>query len=148
MGAAQKHLMATWLQAILRAVEDLHLALVAALERRIIRLEARNEAFIGRKHHSNLDAWIARRAQDDLIAALEDRFALGTAHPKIEADTIGLLFTARDVAPARTKVLGHVRVLEEALAQKPGLKTVMVDAGRPAADAVRSRLKSAWASRR
>jgi hypothetical protein len=59
-----------------------------------------------------------------LIAALEDRFALGTAYPKIEADTIRLLFTARDVAPADTKVLGHVRVLEEALAQK----TAMVDA--------------------
>lgn len=146
--AAQKRLMATWLQAILRAAEGLHLGLVAALERRIIRIEARNEAFISRIDHSALDAWIARRAQDDLIAALEDRIALGASHPKTEADAIRLLFTARDIAPADAKVIGKVRNLEEVLAQKPGLKTVMVDAGRPAADAIRSRLKSAWANRR
>lgn len=141
--AGQKHLMATWLQAILRAAEDLHLGLVAALERRIIRIGARNELFISRTQHSALDAWIARRAQDDLIAALEDRFALGTVHLKTEADAIRLLFTARDIAPADAVALRHVRVLEDVLAQKPGLKTVMLDAGRPAVDAIRSRLKDA-----
>ena len=142
--AAQKHLMTAWLQAILRAAEDLHLSLIGALERRIIKIKARNEFFIDRLHRSKLDAWIARRAQDDLIAALEDRIWLETAHPNSEADAIRLLFAVRDIAPADAKVLGHVRVLEDELAQKPSLKAVMLDAGRPAMDAIQSRLKGTW----
>jgi hypothetical protein len=140
-GAAQKHLMTTWLQDLLSAAQDLHLSLLATLERRIIRIEERNKIFVGRKQRSELDAWIALRSQDDLIALLEDRYSLEAAHPKSEADAIELLFTARDIAPADPTVLGCVRVFEDVLVDKPNLKTVMIDAGRPAAEAIRSRLK-------
>ena len=81
------------------------------------------------------------RSQDDLIAVLEDRYSLEAAHPKSEADAIELLFTARDIAPADPTVLGCVRVVEDVLVDKPNLKTVMIDAGCPAADAIRSRLR-------
>lgn len=133
---AQKHLMAAWLQTSLRAAEDLHHGLVSALERRVIRIKARNEFFIGRLQISALDAWMARRAQDDLIAALEDLSALRTTQLKTEADALRLLFAASDIAPADAKVLGHVRALKEALGQKPGLETAMMDTGRTAVDAV------------
>ena len=141
-GAAQKYLMTTWLQDLISAAHDLHLSLLATLERHIIRIEERNKIFAGRKQRSELDAWIALRSQDDLVAALEDRFSLETAHPKSEADAIKLLFTARDIGPADAIVLGCVRLLEDVLAVKPSLNTIMIDAGRPAADAIRSRLKS------
>ncbi|NQY60711.1 hypothetical protein [Cognatishimia sp.] len=140
-GAAQKHLMTTWLQDLLSAAQDLHLSLLAALERRIIRIEERNKTFVGQIQRSKLEAWLALSSQDDLIALLEDRYSLEAAHPKSEADAIELLFTARDIAPTDATVLGCVRVLEDVLVGKPNLKTAMIDAGRPAADAIRSRLK-------
>ena len=140
-GAAQKHLMTTWLQDLLSVAQDLHLSLLEALERRIIRIEERSKIFVGRKERSELDAWIALRSQDDLIAVLEDQYSLESAHPKSEADVIKLLFIARDIAPADASVLSCVRLLEGVLVDKPNLKTLMIDAGRPAADAIRSRLK-------
>lgn len=140
-GVAQKHLMTTWLQDLLSAAQDLHLSLLGALGRRIINIAERSEIFVGRKERSELDAWIALRSQDDLIAVLEDRYSLEAAHPKSEADAIKLLFTAREIAPADASVLGGVRLLEGVLAEKPNLKTIMIDAGRPAADAIRSQLK-------
>ncbi|MCD9148834.1 hypothetical protein [Pseudophaeobacter flagellatus] len=146
--AAQKHLMAEWLQDLLSAAEGLHLGLVATLERRIHNLEIRNSAFSGRASHSELDAWMARRSQDDLVATIEDLISLRAMQPKTEADVLRLLFTARDIAPTDAKVLSCVRMVEKSLAQKPGLKTVMIDAGRPAADAIRSRLKGAWFNHR
>jgi hypothetical protein len=91
---------------------------------------------------------MARRAQDDLIAALEDRSTLDAAHSKTEADAIRILFTAHDIAPADAAVLSGVRTLEQTIAQKPSLKTAMTNAGRPAADAVRSGLKNSWFNRR
>ncbi|WP_162561697.1 hypothetical protein [Yoonia vestfoldensis] len=140
-GAVQKHLMTTWLQDLLRAAQDLHLSLLATLERRIIRIEERTRIFSGRKQRSELDAWIASRSQDDLIAALEDRYSLEAAHLKSESDAIGLLFAAKDIVPADAEVLGCVKVLEDLLAQKPGLRAVLINAGRPALDALRFRLK-------
>ena len=146
--ATQKHLMAKWLRELLRAAEELHLSLVAALERRIACVEERSLDFTGRARRSDIDAWMARRAQDDLVAALEERIALDAAYPKAERDAIRLLFAAQDIAPADAEVLGRVRALEKMLAQKPGLKTAMLDLGRPAADAIQSRLKGTWFSRR
>ncbi|WP_162617620.1 hypothetical protein [Yoonia maritima] len=146
--AAQTHLMAEWLRGLLCAAEGLHLGLIATLERRIDNLEARNSAFFGRASHSELDAWMARRSQDDLVATIEDLISLNAMQPKTEADVLRLLFTARDITPADAKVLGCVRMVEKSLAQKPGLKTVMIDAGRPAANAIRSRLKGAWFNQR
>ncbi|WP_454276533.1 hypothetical protein [Roseovarius sp. MBR-154] len=147
-GAAQKHLMAGWYAELQRAAEDLHCSIVVALERRIALLEERNQNFADLAGQSDLNAWMARRAQDDLIAALEDRSTLDAAHSKTEADAIRILFTAHDIAPADAAVLSGVRTLEQTIAQKPSLKTAMTNAGRPAADAVRSGLKNSWFNRR
>ena len=147
-GAAQKHLMAEWYAELQSAAEDLHRSIVVALERRIVLLEERNQNFAGLAGQSDLNAWMARRAQDDLIAALEDRSTLEAAHSKTEADAIRILFTAHDIAPADAAVLSGVRTLEQTIAQKPSLKTAMTNAGRPAADAVRSGLRSSWFNRR
>lgn len=147
-GAAQKHLMAEWYAELQRVAEDLHRSIVVTLERRIVLLEERNQNFADLAGQSDLNAWMARRAQDDLIAALEDRSTLEAAHSKTEADAIRILFTARDIAPADAAVLSGVRTLEQTIAQKPSLKTAMTNAGRPAADAVRSGLKNSWFNRR
>lgn len=147
-GAAQKHLMAGWYAELQRAAEDLHRSIVVALESRIALLEERNQNFADLAGQSDLNAWMARRAQDDLIAALEDRSTLDAAHSKTEADAIRILFTAHDIAPADAAVLSGVRTLEQTIAQKPSLKTAMTNAGRPAADAVRSGLKNSWFNRR
>lgn len=143
-GAAQKQLMAEWYAELQRAAENLHRSIVVALERRIALLEERNQNFADLAGQSDLNAWMARRAQDDLIAALEDRSTLEAAHPKTEADAIRLLLTAHDLAPADAAVLNGILAVEQTIAQKPSLKTAITNAGRPAVDAIRSRLKSSW----
>ncbi|WP_281968663.1 hypothetical protein [Roseovarius nanhaiticus] len=147
-GAAQKHMMAEWHADLQGAAEELHAGVIAALERRIVRLEERSGTFARNAAQSDLDAWMARRAQDDLIGALEDRASLIASHPKAEADAIRLLFSAREIAPADAAVLSRVREVEQVIARKPGLKAVMIEAGRPAGHMLRSRLKGRWFNRR
>lgn len=147
-GHAQKQLMADWHEDLLRAAEKLHGSIISAVERRIDCLEDRSRTFASDAAQSDLDAWMARRAQDDLIAALEDRASLNASRPKAEVDAIRLLFSAREIAPADADVLWRVHEVELTMARKPGLKTVMIEAGRPAGDMLRSRLKGRWFNRR
>lgn len=147
-GAAQKHLMSEWHSDLQGAAEELHANIIAALERRIFRLEQRSGSFASTASQSDLDAWMARRAQDDLIAALEDRASLIASRPKAEADAIRLLFSAREIAPADAAVLSQVHKVEQTIARKPGLKAVMMGAGRPASDMLRSYSKGRWFRRR
>jgi hypothetical protein len=114
------------------------------LERRITRLEERSEAFARNASRSDLDAWMARRAQDDVIAALEERHSHSASRPVAEVDAVRLLFSAREIAPADANVLLRVHDVEEVIARKPGLKTAMIEAGRPTGDMLRSRLKVHW----
>ncbi|WP_144431706.1 hypothetical protein [Jannaschia seosinensis] len=147
-GAAQKRLMAEWHENLLRHAEELHRVIVAALDRRIALLEDRVRVFANRARRSNLEDWMAQRAQDDVIAALEDRVELEAMHPNTEVDAIRLLFIARDVAPTDAAVLGGVGEVERTIACKPGLKTAMLEVGRPVAGAFRSGLKGSWFNRR
>lgn len=146
-GAAQKHLMAEWHADLQGAAKELHASIIAALERRMVKLEERSGAFAKNAAKSDLDAWMARRAQDDLIAALEDQATLIASRPRAEADAIRLLFSAREIAPADAAVLSRVQEVEQAMARRPGLKTVMIEAGLPARDMLRSRLTGRWFNR-
>lgn len=145
---AQKHLRREWLEELLRATEELLFGLIASLEHRIKRLEERRRDFACRAQQSDLDAWMARRAQDDLIAALEDRISLDTMHPKDEVDVVHLLFAARDLAPVDPDILDRAHKVQSVLACKPGLKTVMIDTARNGTKALRSRPKGVWYSAR
>ncbi|MDK3073554.1 hypothetical protein QO034_10560 [Sedimentitalea sp. JM2-8] len=147
-GYAQKQLKADWHEELKRDAEELHGSIVAALERRIARLEKRSVIFASNGLQSDLDAWMAQRTQDDLIAALEDRASFSDARPKAEADAIRLLFSAREIAPADAAVLSRIHEVEQKIARKPGLKAAMAEAGRPAGDVLRSRLKGCWFDRR
>lgn len=147
-GAAQKHLMSEWHSDLRGAAEELHASIVAVRDRRIVRLEQRSDAFATNAAKSDLDAWMARKAQDDLIAALENRASLTASRPKAEADAIRLLFSAREMAPADAAVLSQVQELEQKIARKPGLKAEMMEAGRPASDMLRSYTKGRWFHRR
>ncbi|MFZ5965334.1 hypothetical protein ACOXXX_20515 [Thalassococcus sp. BH17M4-6] len=147
-GYAQKQLMADWHEDLLRAAEDLHGSIISAVERRIDHLEDRSRTFASNASQSALDAWMARRAQDDLIAAQEDSASLIASRPKTEVDAIRLLFSAREIAPADADVLSRVHEVELTIARKPGLKTLMIEAGRPAGDMLRSRLKGRGFNRR
>ncbi|MCP1167778.1 hypothetical protein [Limimaricola litoreus] len=147
-GFAQKQLMADWHEDLQRAAEDLHESILAALDRRIVWLEERSGTFARTSSKTELDAWMARRAKDDVIAALEDRTSLDASRPTTEADAIRLLFEARAIAPADAAVLENVRKVEQTIARKPGLKVVMMQAGRPASDLLRTRLKERWVNRR
>ncbi|MGR3759161.1 hypothetical protein ACUXV3_03365 [Roseobacteraceae bacterium NS-SX3] len=72
-GYAQKQLMADWHEDLQRAAEELHGSIITALERRIARLEERSVTFARNASKTELEAWMARRAQDDVIAALAGR---------------------------------------------------------------------------
>jgi hypothetical protein len=87
---------------------------------------------------------MAQRAQDDLIAALEDRASLIMSRPKAEVDAIRLLFSARDIAPADAAVLSRIHEVEQTFAQKPSLKAAMIEAGCPAGDLFKSQLNRRW----
>ncbi len=139
-GYAQKKLMADWSKDLQRAAEGLHASIITALEHRVTRLEEKAGTFARNASRSEIDAWMARRAQDDLVAALEDRACLIKSRPKGEVDAIKLLFNARDIAPANAAVLLQVHEVEQTIARKPGLKTAMIEAGRPAGDLLRTRL--------
>lgn len=143
-GYAQKQLMAEWHGDLQRTAEELHQSIMATLERRIDFLEKRAGTFAKNASRSDLDAWIARRAQDDLIAALEDRASLIASRPQAEADAIRLLFQAREITPADAAVLIGIRAVEQTIARKPGLKDVMMGAGHPVGGLLRSRLKGHW----
>ncbi|MCT8160004.1 hypothetical protein [Pseudoruegeria sp. SHC-113] len=145
---AQKKLIADWSMDLQRAAEELHESNNTALEHRIARLKERTCTFEKNASRSEIDAWIARRAQDDLIAALEDRAGLFASRPKAEVDAIRLLFIAREIAPANAAVLLRVHDVEQTLARKPGLKAAMIEAGRPAGNLLRSRLSRHWFNRR
>lgn len=147
-GYAQKKLMADWSLDLQRAAEGLHASIVTALEHRVARLEERAGTFARNASRSEIDAWMARRAQDDLIAALEDRTSLIMSRPKAEVDAIRLLFSARDIAPVDAAVLSRIHEVEQTIARKPGLKATMIEAGRPAGDLLRSRLNRRWFNRR
>lgn len=147
-GYAQKKLMADWSMDLQRAAEGLHWSIITALEHRVARLEERTGIFARNSSRSEIGAWMARRAQDDLIAALEDHASLSTSRPKAEVDAIRLLFNARDLAPADSAVLLRIHEVEQAIARKPGLRAAMIDAGRPAGVLLRSRLNRHWFNRR
>lgn len=140
-GYAQKQLMADWQEDLQRASEELHCHVIAALERRVACLTERAVTFALQTSRSDLDAWMFRRAQDDLIASLEDQASLIASHPKSEVDAIKLLFNARDIAPADAAVLSGVHTVEQAMARKPGLKAALIEAARPVGGLLRSRLK-------
>ncbi|CRL10120.1 hypothetical protein NIT7321_00963 [Phaeobacter italicus] len=147
-GYAQKKLMADWSIDLQRAAEGLHASIITALEQRVSRLEERIGTFARNSSRSEIDAWMARRAQDDLIAALEDHASLITSRPKAEVDAIRLLFNARDLAPADTAVLLRIHEVEQTIARKPGLRAAMIEAGRPAGALLRARLSRHWFNRR
>ena len=146
-GFAQKQLMADWHEDLQRAAKDLYDSIQAVLERRITRLEERSNTFAQYASRSDFDAWMARRAQDDVIAALEEHHGHSASRPKTEVDAIRLLFSARELAPADTAVLLQVHDLEQSIARKPNLKAAMIEAGRPAGDILSSRLKGYWFNR-
>lgn len=146
-GYAQKQLMAEWHRNLQRTAEELHQRIIVSLERRIDCLEERAGIIAKNASRSDLDAWMARRAQDDLIAAHEDRASLFASRPKVESDAIRLLFQARGIAPADTAVLKAVREVEQTISRKPGLKEVLMRAGPPASDLLRTRLKVRWFKR-
>ena len=143
-GYAQKQLMADWHKDLQQSAEHLHESILAVLELRITRLEQRSEAFARNASRSDLDAWMARRAQDDVIAALEDRQSHSATRPVAEVDAVRLLFSAREIAPADADVLLRVHDVKQLIARKPDLKTAMIEAGRPTGDMLRVRLKVHW----
>ena len=140
--------MADWSKDLQRAAEGLHTSIITALEHRVARMEERTGTFARNASRSEIDTWMARRAQDDLIAALEDRASLIMSHPKAEVDAIRLMFSARDIAPVDATVLSRIHEVEQTIARKPGLKATMIEAGRPAGDLLRSRLNRRWFNRR
>lgn len=146
-GYAQKQLMAEWHGDLQRTAEELHRRVMVSLGHRIDRLEERADTFAKNASRSELDAWMARRAQDDLIAALEDRAGVIASRPNSETDAIRLLFLAREIAPADAAVLKSVREVEQTIARKPALKAVLMQAGAPIGDLLRSRLKARWFNR-
>jgi hypothetical protein len=94
------------------------------------------------QHFLELDRRVKRAAsRDEVCMRMMTVPGVGPIASLTFKAAIELLFTARDIAPDDPTVLGCVRVLEDVLVDKPNLKTVMIDARRPAADAIRSRLK-------
>lgn len=146
-GYAQKKLMAGWSLDLQRTAEGLHGSIITALGHRVARLEERTGTFTRNASTSELESWMAQRAQDDLIAALEDHVSLITSRPKAEVDAIRLLFSARDIAPADAAVLSRIHEVEQTIARKPGLKAIMIEAARPAGDLLRLRLSRRWFNR-
>ena len=145
---AQKQLMSGWLRDLQQAAEGLYGNMIVALERRVAKLSERSDIFARNASRTELDAWMSRRAQDDLIAALEDKARLVEAPPKVEADAIRLLIQVRETAPTDAAVLKGVRDLEHIISQKPGLKAVMLAAGHPAAGLLPSNWKRPRFNRR
>lgn len=146
-GYAQKKLMADWNLDLQRAAEGLYGSIITALEHRVARLEERTGTFARNASRSEIEAWMARRAQDDWIAALEDHASLITSRPKAEVDAIRLLFCTRGIAPADASVLSRIHQVEQTIARKPGLKAAIIEAGRPAGDLLRSRVNRGWFNR-
>ncbi|WP_073010482.1 hypothetical protein [Roseibium suaedae] len=127
--AVQSGLMRDWIARMSAAADDLHGDLTEACDRRIACLQARNIELEANLGGSDLERWMAIRASDDLIAAVEDRLLLETRAPKTEAGCAELLILAADVAPADALALASSHLLQTVLFEKPGLNEVLMGNG-------------------
>ncbi|WP_425044641.1 hypothetical protein [Primorskyibacter sp. S87] len=123
---AQELLMRNWISELLDLGSELHSALTAALEGRIRHLSDRTTKLPSvSSSEAALNAWMAARSQDDLVAAIEDLSELGE-QPTKEEHCIELLFKASDLAPANGCVLSSASKLRRKFGEKPGLQELLV----------------------
>ncbi|MFC3615057.1 hypothetical protein ACFORG_14915 [Lutimaribacter marinistellae] len=117
-------LMKDWRRELLHKSKRLHDAVVEAVEQQIERLSARAvRVRVKAGEHGELGCWMTRRAEDDLVAALEKRWDLGPV-PRNEQDVIELVISARRMAPSSTRVLRVAKAVERRLGARPGLNEV------------------------
>ncbi|GAB2206290.1 hypothetical protein ROS1_31060 [Roseibium sp. ROS1] len=127
--AVQSGLMREWIARMSAAAKDLHDDLIEACDRRIACLQTRNLDLEANLGGSDLERWMAIRASDDLVAAMEDRLLLETEAPKTEARCAELLILAADIAPADASALASSHRLQTVLLEKPGLNEVLMRNG-------------------
>lgn len=128
-GAATGLLMRKWAQGLIDHASALHAALISAVEKRIRSLQERLERVSDAAANGDgLSSWIKRRAQDDLIAALEDGLDL-SERPQTETQALELLVKAAQLAPYDVEVLHQRSDLEAHLQKKPGLNAAIYDFG-------------------
>ncbi|PCH75202.1 MAG: hypothetical protein COC12_01620 [Rhodobacteraceae bacterium] len=120
-GKAQEFLMADWLKQLISLGADLQTAQSEAVQRRIRQLSDRPDKVRSvLKDQSGISDWMASRAQDDLVAAIEDLAELGSA-PTTEAQCVELLFKVADLSPCDGAALRAASKLRQHFAIKPGV---------------------------
>lgn len=118
-------LMKEWRGELLHESKRLHEVVVEALEQQIECLSARVERVRAKAgEHDELGGWMTRRAEDDLVAALEKRWDLGPV-PDSEQDVFELVISARRLAPSSHQVLRAAKAVERRLDTRPGLNEVV-----------------------
>ena len=122
-GAATQIMMRDWLSELIALSSTLHAELVAALERRITELTKRSARVLSRSGGaaSDFGSWLERRADDDLISAVEEHADLG-APPEQEAEIPTLLAKAALLAPGNLGIAEARRAVEAKLLARPDLK--------------------------
>ena len=118
-------LMRDWLRELLIQGNGLHDAVAKAVKRRIDCLTRRCERVrIAAAECGEFGGWLVRRAEDDLVAALEASFDLGLA-PTSEQAVIELVISARRFAPGDKAVLLMASAVERQLLTRPNLNEVV-----------------------
>ena len=130
-GLATQAMMRDWHRDLVALAATLHAELVIAVDRRITELSKR-AALVRARSRSTTNAfaaWLARRADDDLIFAVEERADMGTA-PQKEADIPTLLAKAALLAPGAMHVVLAGKAVEVHLRARPELTTAAMDTAR------------------
>lgn len=119
-------LMKDWHSELLREGKKLHDAVVQAVEQQIDCLIARVERIRARAgQHDQLGRWMISRAEDDLVAAIETRWDIGSM-PTCRKDVAELLISARRLAPCNKRVLLAAAMVERCFEASPGLNEVVL----------------------
>lgn len=122
-----KVLMRSWLREMQEHGAALHAELMSSMTRRVDGLERVCADFgTPRPHQDDLQAWMAARAGDDLIAALEERADIGPS-PKTQEACMVLLLKAAELAPGNAAVLGAAGRLRHHMTEKPGLNKLLIN---------------------
>lgn len=121
-GLATQAMMGDWHRELVALAATLHGELVIAVDRRITELTRRSEQVRARSQAINntFSSWLVRRADDDLIFAVEEQANLGTA-PLKEADIPTLLAKAALLAPGAMHVVVARKAVEDHLRARPEL---------------------------
>lgn len=124
----EKLLMQDWHNELTNLAEELHRQTRRSLRRRVQELSRRVEGvkLQSAQNQSDFGSWIASRAEDNLISAIEDLEMLGDA-PASEREVLVLTAQSAILAPSAAEVSRARLDIERHFLTRPGLQIALID---------------------